>query len=159
MVWRVTTCRASLVSTQRHHLAAPGPGFDAGAILVGDGHDKSPDVGQYIDPMAENLIAKVSTKEPYVLHPVGAALRPRAPTSRSWTSGARPTSCARCCAAAAPSRSYPGTYDFNSVRDGLTACSSPTVRVAVLDPAGARHGAARLAEWDRPIFGICMATR
>ena len=42
-----------------------------GAITIGDEHHVAPGASEYSDPMEEQLIAKVSTKHPYTIHPVG----------------------------------------------------------------------------------------
>ncbi|CCF48499.1 hypothetical protein NDA11_002899 [Ustilago hordei] len=134
-------------------------GSTLGAILVGDGHDKAPANSDYIDPMAENLIAKVSTKEPYVLHPVGGAKAARCHVAL-MDFGCKANILRSLLRRGASITVLPWNYDFNKVRngfDGLFLSNGPGSPYSI-EPALDMARAA-ISEWDRPIFGICMGNQ
>lgn len=134
-------------------------GSTLGAILVGDGHDKAPATSDYIDPMAENLIAKVSTKEPYVLHPVGGTKAARCHVAL-MDFGCKANILRSLLRRGASITVLPWNYDFNKVRngfDGLFLSNGPGSPYSI-EPALDMARAA-ISEWDRPIFGICMGNQ
>ncbi|GAC71586.1 multifunctional pyrimidine synthesis protein CAD [Moesziomyces antarcticus T-34] len=131
-------------------------GSTLGAILVGDGHDKAPALTDYVDPMAENLIAKVSTKEPYVLHPVGGAEAARCHVAL-MDFGCKANILRSLLRRGASVTVLPWDFDFNKVRDGfdgLFLSNGPGSPYSI-EPA-LNMARAAVSEWDRPIFGICM---
>lgn len=134
-------------------------GSTLGALLVGKGHDKSPKVGDYYDPMSENLIDKVSTKEPFVLHPKGGAKAARCHVAL-MDFGCKANILRSLLRRGASVTVLPWNYDFNKVRDGFDGLflsngpGSPYSIQPALDMARAA-----IAEWDRPIFGICMGNQ
>lgn len=134
-------------------------GSTLGAILVGDGHDKAPNVADYYDPMTENLIDKVSTKEPFVLHPKGGAQAARCHVAL-MDFGCKANILRSLLRRGASVTVLPWNYDFNKVRDGFDGLflsngpGSPYSIKPALDMARIA-----IAEWDRPIFGICMGNQ
>ncbi|KZO98769.1 carbamoyl phosphate synthase small subunit [Calocera viscosa TUFC12733] len=127
-------------------------GTTLGRLAVGhDALGPPPSPADYWDPSLDNLVAEVSTTEPYTLNPSGDVniavldFGAKANILRSLVRrGARVTV-------------YPWDFDFNSVRDeydGLFLTNGPG------DPKHAKEAISNvrktLEEWDRPVFGICM---
>ncbi|EJD46176.1 small subunit of carbamoyl phosphate synthase [Auricularia subglabra TFB-10046 SS5] len=127
-------------------------GTTLGRLAVGaDSALPAPAEADYWDPSAENLVAQVSTTEPYELNPGGDVriavldFGAKANILRSLVRrGARVTV-------------LPWNFDFNAVRDeydGLFLTNGPG------DPNMCAEAAAHLRrtmrEWARPVFGICM---
>ncbi|GAA5852845.1 hypothetical protein JCM8547_004703 [Rhodosporidiobolus lusitaniae] len=120
-------------------------------LAVGEGHEVRPTDAEYWDPAKENLVDQVSTKEVYTLNPDGDVkialldFGAKANILRSLTRrGAAVTV-------------FPWNFDFNKVRDqydGLFLSNGPG------DPKHCMEAAIKLrttiAEWDKPVFGICM---
>lgn len=106
----------------------------------------------YWDPSKENLISQVSTKQPYELNPNGKGPKiavldfgTKANITRSLVKrGARVTV-------------LPWDFDFNTVRDqydGLFLSNGPGDPMSIYDTA--MRVRQTIAEWNKPIFGICM---
>ncbi|KZT61974.1 small subunit of carbamoyl phosphate synthase [Calocera cornea HHB12733] len=127
-------------------------GTTLGRLAIGhEALGPAPAPADYWDPSLDNLVAEASTTEPYTLNPSGDVniavldFGAKANILRSLIRrGARVTV-------------YPWDFDFNSVRDeydGLFLTNGPG------DPKHAKAAIANvrttLAEWGRPVFGICM---
>ena len=131
-------------------------GSTLGAIKIGEGHEVAPDPSQYYDPMAENLIAKVSTREPYTIHPVGGASAARAHVAL-MDFGTKANILRSLLRRGASVTVLPWDYDFNAVRDGfdgLFLSNGPGSPYSI--PESVQVVKKAIDEWDRPIFGICM---
>jgi len=127
-------------------------GTTLGRLAIGQEALAPPPVeGDYWDPSLDNLVAEVSTKEPYTLNPGGDVhiavldFGAKANILRSLVRrGAKVTV-------------YPWDFDFNTVRsqyDGLFLTNGPgDPKLALPAIANVRK---TLEEWDRPVFGICM---
>lgn len=131
-------------------------GTTLGRIAVGEDEvaKGSPAVGEYWDPSKENLIAKASTKEPYVLNPTGDVhiavldFGAKANILRSLVKrGAKLTV-------------LPWNYDINSVQDqfdGLFLTNGPG------DPKSITNVAHEVRKYidtaDKPTMGICMGSQ
>ena len=131
-------------------------GSTLGAILVGDEHQRIPDQSEFVDPMERNLIAEVSTKEPYTLHPVNGPSSARAHIALI-DFGLKANILRWLLRHDTSVTVLPWNYDFYSVRDqfdGLFLSNGPGSpnSVASIVPGIRRT----IDEWDRPIFGICM---
>ncbi|WFC95497.1 carbamoyl-phosphate synthase (glutamine-hydrolyzing) [Malassezia brasiliensis] len=134
-------------------------GSTLGAILVGEDAQRVPDVAEYHDPMADNLIARVSTKEPYTIHPVGGAAAARAHIAL-LDFGSKANILRSLLRQGVTVTVLPWDYDFNAVRDqfdGLFLSNGPGSPNSIA-PAIATV-AQTIAEWDRPVFGICMGSQ
>lgn len=128
-------------------------GTTLGRLAVGDeASQPAPAEDAYWDPSKENLIAQVSTKVPYNLNENGTGPRiaildfgSKANILRALvTRGARVTV-------------LPWDYDFNAVRDqfdGLFLSNGPGDPKSIMPTV--ERVRKTIAEWDRPIFGICM---
>jgi carbamoyl-phosphate synthase small subunit len=127
-------------------------GTTLGRIAIGDDAAlPPPQESEYWDPSVENLVAQVSTAEPYVLNPGGDVniavldFGSKANILRSLVRrNARVTV-------------LPWKFDFHSIRDqfdGLFLTNGPG------DPNHCTEAVLNLRQtlkdWDRPIFGICM---
>ncbi|CAD6932368.1 unnamed protein product [Tilletia caries] len=115
-------------------------GSTLGAIVVGEGHEAPPSQDSFVDPMTENLIARVSTKTAYTIHPANI-LR----------------SLLRCGASVTV---LPWNYDFNAVRDsfdGLFLSNGPGSPYSI--PEAIETVKVAIEQWRRPIFGICMGNQ
>jgi carbamoyl-phosphate synthase small subunit len=134
-------------------------GSTLGAIKIGEGHEIPPAVSDYIDPMAENLIAKVSTKEPFTIHPLGGVTKAKAHIAL-LDFGSK-ANIVRCLIREGVSVTVlPWDYDFNSVRDkfdGLFLSNGPGSPYSI--PEAIETTKEAMATWDRPIFGICMGNQ
>jgi carbamoyl-phosphate synthase small subunit len=134
-------------------------GSTLGAIKIGEGHEIPPQASEFIDPMAENLIAKVSTKEPYTIHPVGGVTKAKAHIAL-LDFGSK-ANIVRCLIRESVSVTVlPWNYDFNSVRDrfdGLFLSNGPGSPYSI--PEAIETTKEAMATWDRPIFGICMGNQ
>ena len=131
-------------------------GTTLGRIAVGEEEvaKGSPAVGEYWDPSKENLIAKASTTEPYVLNPTGDVhiavldFGAKANILRSLVKrGAKLTV-------------LPWNYDINSVQnkfDGLFLTNGPGDPKSITDVA---HEVRKYIDTaDKPTMGICMGSQ
>ncbi|PWN92420.1 small subunit of carbamoyl phosphate synthase [Acaromyces ingoldii] len=134
-------------------------GSTLGAIKVGKDHDVAPNANEFFDPMAENLIARVSTKEPYTVHPIGGSSKARAHVAL-LDFGCK-ANIVRCLIREGASVTVlPWNFDFNSVRDqfdGLFLSNGPGSPYSI--PEAIETTKRAIDEWDRPIFGICMGNQ
>ncbi|ETW80541.1 hypothetical protein HETIRDRAFT_385108 [Heterobasidion irregulare TC 32-1] len=127
-------------------------GTTLGRLAVGaDVSQPAPAEHEYWDPSQENLVDQVSTKEPYVLNPTGDV------KIAVLDFGAKANILRSLVRRGAAVTVMPWNYDFNSVRDqfdGLFLSNGPG------DPQQCWDAALKLrqtlAEWTKPIFGICM---
>ncbi|CAO1621943.1 unnamed protein product [Jaminaea pallidilutea] len=131
-------------------------GSTLGAICIGDGHETKPGQDEFIDPMQENLIARVSTKSPYVVHPVGGAGAARAHVAL-FDFGSK-ANIVRCLIRQGVSVTVlPFDYDFTAVQDrfdGLFLSNGPGSPYSI--PGTIDVVTRTVKTWDRPIMGICM---
>ena len=127
-------------------------GTTLGRVAVGlDAALPAPDASEYWDPSKENLVDQVSTKAPYQLNPTGSV------KIAVLDFGAKANILRSLVRRDAAVTVFPWNYDFNAVRDqydGLFLTNGPG------DPAHCMEAALKLrrtlAEWSKPIFGICM---
>ncbi|KAL1705280.1 class I glutamine amidotransferase-like protein [Schizophyllum commune] len=127
-------------------------GTTLGRMAIGaDASLAPPAAEEYWDPTGENLVDQVSTKEPYVLNPAGDV------SIAVLDFGAKANILRSLVRRGAKVTVLPWNYDFNAVRDkydGLFLSNGPG------DPAHCMDAALNLrktmAEWDKPVFGICM---
>ncbi|OCH86345.1 carbamoyl phosphate synthase small subunit [Obba rivulosa] len=127
-------------------------GTTLGRIAIGpDASLPAPAAADYWDPTTENLVDQVSTKEPYELNPTGDV------RIAVLDFGAKANILRSLVRRGAAVTVLPWDFDFNTVRDqfdGLFLSNGPG------DPnhcmPAALHLRRTLAEWDRPVFGICM---
>jgi carbamoyl-phosphate synthase small subunit len=134
-------------------------GSTLGAIKVGAGHETPPAPEEFYDPMAENLIAKVSTKEPYTIHPVGGASAAKAHIA-VMDYGCKANILRSLLRRGASVTVLPWNFDFNTVRDnfdGLFLSNGPGSPYSI--PEAVQVVKRAIDEWDRPIFGICMGNQ
>lgn len=127
-------------------------GTTLGRLAVGNDVELPPPADhEFWDPTSENLVDQVSAREPYTLNPSGdiriAVLDFGAKANILRSLVRRGVSCTV----------LPWNHDFNAIRDqfdGLFLTNGPG------DPAHCLEAAMKLrktfAEWDKPIFGICM---
>lgn len=134
-------------------------GSTLGAIKIGNGHEIPPASEDFIDPMTENLIALVSTKEPYTIHPSGGVTKAKAHIAL-LDFGSK-ANIVRCLIREGVSVTVlPWNYNFNSVRDrfdGLFLSNGPGSPYSI--PEAVETTKEAMATWDRPIFGICMGNQ
>lgn len=131
-------------------------GSTLGAILVGDDAERTPAESDYVDPMMENLIDRVSTKEPYTLHPVGGPSSARAHIAL-LDFGSKANIQRSLLRLGVSVTVLPWHYDFNAVRDqydGLFLSNGPGSPNSI--PSAVEVVRRTINEWDRPVFGICM---
>lgn len=131
-------------------------GSTLGAILVGEESQRTPDASEFVDTMQENLIAKVSTKEPYTIHPVNGPASACAHIAM-LDFGMKANILRWLLRHGLSVTVLPWNFDFWAVRDqfdGLFLSNGPGSpnSIASILPGIKRT----IDEWDRPIFGICM---
>jgi len=127
-------------------------GTTLGRIMVGpDASTVTPEANEFWDPTTENLVDQVSTKVPYDLNPSGSV------KIAVIDFGAKANILRSLVRRDAAVTVLPWDYDFNTIRDnydGLFLTNGPG------DPRhcmpAALHLHRTLAEWDKPVFGICM---
>jgi carbamoyl-phosphate synthase small subunit len=127
-------------------------GTTLGRVVVGPDISLAvPDAHEYWDPTTENLVDQVSTKVPYNLNPTGTV------KIAVLDFGAKANILRSLVRRDAAVTVLPWDYDFNTIRDnydGLFLTNGPG------DPKhctlAAHHLRRTLAEWDKPVFGICM---
>ncbi|KAJ7217910.1 carbamoyl-phosphate synthase [Mycena pura] len=110
-----------------------------------------PKENEFWDPSKENLVDQISTREPYELNPTGSI------KIAVLDFGAKANIMRSLIRRDAAVTVMPWNYDFNSVRDqydGLFLTNGPG------DPLHCMEAVLKLrttlAEWDSPVFGICM---
>jgi carbamoyl-phosphate synthase small subunit len=126
-------------------------GTTLGHISVGADASSPPTSHSFWDPTTENLVDQVSTKVPYTINPTGTV------KIAVLDFGAKANILRSLLHRGASVTVLPWNYDFNAVRDeydGLFLTNGPG------DPRHCKPAAMNLrrtlAEWDRPVFGICM---
>ncbi|KAF8897079.1 carbamoyl-phosphate synthase [Gymnopilus junonius] len=127
-------------------------GTTLGRVAIGlDAALPAPDASEYWDPSQDNLVDQVSTKIPYELNPQGSV------KIAVLDFGAKANILRSLVRRDAAVTVFPWNYDFNAVRDqydGLFLTNGPG------DPTHCMEAALKLrrtlAEWNKPIFGICM---
>ncbi|KAH8108079.1 carbamoyl-phosphate synthase [Cristinia sonorae] len=127
-------------------------GTTLGRLAVGeDAQAPAPQEAEYWDPSEENLVAQVSTTEPYVLNPTGDV------KIAVLDFGAKANILRSLVRRNAAVTVLPWNFDFNAVRDqydGLFLTNGPG------DPRHCMEAALNLRktlqQWDKPVFGICM---
>lgn len=127
-------------------------GTTLGRLAVGsDARQPAPAGSEYWDPTTENLVAQVSTTEPFVLNPTGDV------KIAVLDFGAKANILRSLVRRGAAVTVLPWNYDFNKIRDqfdGLFLSNGPG------DPnhctEAAMHLRKTLNEWSKPVFGICM---
>jgi len=129
-------------------------GTTLGKLAVGADADKPVSEEEFYDPSQENLVAKVSTREPYVLNPEGDV------KIAVLDFGSKANILRALVKRNASVTVFPWDHDFNSVRDqfdGLFLTNGPG------DPRHCMPAAVQLRrtieEWRKPIFGICMGNQ
>jgi len=130
-------------------------GTTLGKIAIGTEEIKKEVLdNEYYDPSKENLVAKVSTKQPYTLNAEGDV------KIAVLDFGAKANILRSLVKRNAAVTILPWNYDFNSVRDqydGLFLSNGPG------DPSHCMEAAVSLRktleEWRKPIFGICMGNQ
>lgn len=127
-------------------------GTTLGRIAVGPEAEQAPASAEYWDPSKDNLIAEVSTKEPYTLNPNGAG-----PRIAVLDFGSKANILRSLVKLDAIVTVLPWDFDFNAVRDqydGLFLSNGPGDPKSIMDTVARVRKT--IDEWDRPIFGICM---
>lgn len=131
-------------------------GSTLGALCIGDGHQMVPDQQEFIDPMQENLIVRVSTKSPYAIHPLGGASAARVRIAL-MDFGSK-ANILRCLVRQGASVTVlPYNYDFTKVMhkfDGLFLSNGPGSPYSI--PESIDIVKRTIKAWDCPIMGICM---
>lgn len=127
-------------------------GTTLGRVAIGaDTSLPVPEAHEYWNPSAENLVDQVSTKVPYELNPKGSI------KIALLDFGVKANILRSLISRDAAVTVLPWNYDFNSIRDqfdGLFLTNGPGDPTQCMDAA---HILRRtIAEWDKPIFGLCM---
>lgn len=136
-------------------------GSTLGAIKIGENHEIPPEKSSFIDPMSLNLISKVSTKQPFVIHPKGGKENARANIAL-LDFGCKANilrSLLRCNVSVTV---LPWDYNFaqENVRDkfdGLFLSNGPGSPYSI--PEAIETTKKVLNQWKRPVFGICMGNQ
>ena len=127
-------------------------GTTLGQLAVGDAAHTAPAADEFWDPSEENLIAKVSTPQPYVLNEHG-----KGPRIAILDFGSKANILRSLVRRDAVVTVLPWDYDFNAVRDqydGLFLSNGPGSPMSIMDTV--QRVKTTIDEWDKPIFGICM---
>ncbi|EIM82738.1 carbamoyl-phosphate synthase [Stereum hirsutum FP-91666 SS1] len=127
-------------------------GTTLGRLAVGaDVSSPAPKDEEYWDPSTENLVDQISTKEPYTLNPSGSV------KIAVLDFGAKANILRSLVRRDAAVTVLPWNFDFNAVRDqydGLFLSNGPGDPQQCWDAAYILRKT--IAEWKKPIFGICM---
>lgn len=127
-------------------------GTTLGRLAIGqEASAPAPAASEYWDPAMENLVAQVSTKEPYVLNSTGDV------KIAVLDFGAKANILRSLVRRGAAVTVLPWNYDFNKVRDqfdGLFLTNGPGDPNHCMEAA--IHLRKTLDEWAKPVFGICM---
>lgn len=131
-------------------------GSTLGAIKIGANHLEPPKPDEFADPMADNLIAKVSTKQPYTVHPHGGPGAAQVHVAL-LDFGSKANIIRHLVRRGASVTVLPWDYDFSTVQhgfDGLFLSNGPGDPHSIPNAISVVRKA--ISEFDRPIFGICM---
>lgn len=127
-------------------------GTTLGRLAVGaDASAAAPAESEYWDPTTENLVSQVSTKAPYTLNPTGDV------KIAVLDFGAKANILRSLVRRGASVTVLPWNYNFNQIRDqfdGLFLTNGPGDPNHCMEAA--MHLRKTLAEWEKPVFGICM---
>ena len=126
-------------------------GTTLGKLAVGDDVLAGPP-SEYWDPSKENLIAKVSTPQPYTLNPQG-----KGPKIAILDFGSKANILRSLVKRDAVVTVLPWNFDFNTVRDqydGLFLSNGPGSPMSIMETV--ERVRVTINEWNKPIFGICM---
>lgn len=127
-------------------------GTTLGRLAVGnDASLVAPQETEYWDPSAENLVAQVSTTEPFTLNASGDV------KIAVLDFGAKANILRALVRRGAAVTVLPWNYDFNAIRDqfdGLFLTNGPGDPAQCMDAAVILRKT--LQEWEKPVFGICM---
>ncbi|KAF8322120.1 small subunit of carbamoyl phosphate synthase [Clavulina sp. PMI_390] len=127
-------------------------GTTLGRIAVGaDAALEAPQEHEYWDPSQENLVAQVSTLEPYTLNPSGDV------KIAVLDFGSKANILRSLVRRGAAVTVLPWNYDFNTIRDqfdGLFLTNGPGDPTQCMEAA--MNVRKTLEEWEKPVFGICM---
>jgi len=127
-------------------------GTTLGRVAVGnDVALPPPNESEYWDPTTENLVAQVSTKQPYTLNPSGSV------KIAVLDFGSKANILRSLVRRDASVTVLPWNFDFNTVRDrfdGLFLTNGPGDPVHCMEAA--INLRKTLKEWHKPVFGICM---
>ena len=128
-------------------------GTTLGQLAVGeDARGPRPTESQWWDPSKDNLIAQVSTPQPYVLNAGGSG-----PRIAILDFGSKANILRSLVRRGAVVTVLPWDYDFNAIRDqfdGLFLSNGPGDPKSIMDSV--MRVRKTIEEWDKPIFGICM---
>ena len=126
-------------------------GTTLGKLAVGDDVQAGAPT-EFWDPSKENLIARVSTPNPYTLNPQG-----KGPKIAILDFGSKANILRSLVKRDAVVTVLPWDFDFNTVRDqydGLFLSNGPGSPMSIMDTV--ERVRTTINEWNKPIFGICM---
>jgi len=126
-------------------------GTTLGRLAIGDDALAGPPA-EFWDPSKENLIARVSTPQPYTLNPNG-----KGPKIAVLDFGSKANILRSLVKRDAVVTVLPWNFDFNAVRDqydGLFLSNGPGDPKSIMDTV--ERVRITIQEWNKPIFGICM---
>jgi carbamoyl-phosphate synthase small subunit len=128
-------------------------GTTLGRVAVGDDAlAPAPSAEEYYDPSKDNLVAVASTPEPYTLNANG-----KGPRIAVLDFGTKANILRSLVGRDAVVTVLPWNYDFNTIResfDGLFLTNGPGDPKMIMETA--MRVRTTIAEWNKPIFGICM---
>lgn len=129
-------------------------GTTLGRIAVGADEiaKGAPADADYWDPSKDNLIAEISTKQPYTLNPNGTG-----PRIAVLDFGSKANILRSLVKRGAVVDVLPWDFDFNAVRDqydGLFLSNGPGDPKSIMPTV--ERVRKTIDEWNKPIFGICM---
>lgn len=134
-------------------------GSTLGGIKIGEGHEITPAPEDFIDPMQEVLIDRVSTKQPYVVHPVGG--KEKAKVHVALLDFGSKANIIRCLIRQGASVTVlPWNYDFYSVKDkfdGLFLSNGPGSPTTI--PEAVENVRKTIQDISYPVAGICMGNQ
>jgi len=116
-----------------------------------DASTPAPQEEEFWDPSTDNLVAEVSTREPYELNPSGDV------KIAVLDFGAKANILRSLVRRNAAVTVLPWNYDFNAIRDqfdGLFLTNGPGAPTHCMEAALILRKT--MQEWNKPIFGICM---
>ena len=127
-------------------------GTTLGRLAVGpDASAPAPGDQEYWDPSKDNLVDQVSTKEIFTLNPQGDV------KIAVLDFGSKANILRALVRRNASVTVLPWNFDFNTIRDqydGLFLSNGPGDPMQCMEAA--ENVRRTMAEWDKPVFGICM---